>query len=72
MSKPYKLLICKHSTGQVLNTDAITLFSDENLPYIFFESIAEAEIFTKDVFSRVNDIEVIVYHQDEFIKMIYE
>jgi hypothetical protein len=73
MAKPYKLLICRRSTGQVLNLDTKTLFSgsDIELPYLYFHSLMEAEGFAQELTARIRNLEVPIYEGDVYLKDIY-
>jgi len=66
----YRVLLCKISTGQVLNLDAVTLFSGNELPYSYFDSLAEAEFHANDLAERFKNLEIVIYSNDDFIKQV--
>jgi hypothetical protein len=50
MNPAYKVLICQHATGHVMNTDAKSVFLhsaelEASLPYLYFNALSEAEQF---------------------------
>ncbi|RSK38434.1 hypothetical protein [Hymenobacter perfusus] len=58
MTPTYKVLICQCATGQVMNTDAKTVYShpaevEAVIPYHYFDSLAEAE----GSFIPLNDVQ---------------
>lgn len=73
MTKPCKLLICRRSTGQVLNIDTKTLFSgsEADLPYLYFNSLIEAEEFAQELTAHTSNLEVPIYEGDIYLKDIY-
>ena len=73
MTNLYKLLICRQSTGQVLNVDMKTLFSgsEVEIPYLYFNSLMEAKEFAQELTSRVSNLEVAIYEGDIYLEDIY-
>lgn len=75
MTPTYKVLICQRATGQVMNTDAKTVYShpadvEAVIPYHYFDSLAEAEQFALRLHQQDPSLEVTLYVGDDYLKMI--
>jgi hypothetical protein len=71
--KEFKVLICKTSTGQVLNLDAATLYSgpETEIPYTYFGTLHEAEEFASGLAAKFENLEIVIYSKDEYIKQMH-
>jgi hypothetical protein len=75
MTPAYKVLICQRATGQVMNTDASTVFSpppttEAALPYCYFDTLAEAERFAWKLHQENHSLELVLYAGDDYLQMI--
>ena len=75
MPSIYKVLICQRATGQVMNTDAKTIYlhpveAEPVVPYHYFDSLVEAERYALQLHQEDPNLEMMLYVGDDYLKMI--
>ncbi|GGF27974.1 hypothetical protein [Hymenobacter cavernae] len=70
MLQAYKLLVCQRSTGHVLNSDAQTIFSGTEMPFLYFSSLQQAEAYAAGLLKKSSNLEIPIYEGETFLKQL--